>query len=87
MKKGIEVAIALVSLCSLAVGLITAVFGSRGDISPSEAAVCLWAGIAMAIFGILGFCLSILRKERWLAEGSLVFLQVLAFASILRFGP
>ncbi|MEM0967654.1 MAG: hypothetical protein AAGJ81_16015 [Verrucomicrobiota bacterium] len=87
MKKAIDVAVGFVSLCGVVVGLLTAVFGSRGDISPSEAAVCLWAGIALTILGLLAFFFSILQREKWLLKGGLVFIQMLVFASILRFGP
>ena len=87
MKKGIEVVVALASLFSLVGGTLTAVFGSRGDISPGEASVCLWAGTVLALLGLVGFFLSVQRKEKWILEGAIVFVQALAFGSILLFGP
>ena len=75
----------VISLCSIAMGIMTAVFGSQADTSPDEQTACLRFGILLTVIGVAVFLLA--RKPyRKIAIPLLIMLQTVLFFAIVQWG-
>jgi uncharacterized membrane protein len=89
MTKRYRVLLSLIFITGVLLGIPAAVFGSQSDVSPREQAAALISGIAMIIFGIVGFVATTRAASGKTLRVSIVCGagELISFVLLLVFGP